>query len=368
MTRTMKAFIDKNDIYVYEAWKYALTPLDVDICSEKPKALDSKNNFDLWYEDYDSYDFDNRDKLARYVYSYVYRKAITRKNYLDSTIKQYRVKRPDSILHTSWPEGYFLELDYAEFLDDSLDECWDLKQELIDNENGTKLFIIKPALGDRAHGIHIFRTQNELQTILDKQEQETDDDCQMREYLVQEYIADPQLFKGHKFHLRVYVVAIGKLKVYLNKKALMLCSGSKYDPDNHFDLKSHLTNTCYQGEEAIVREFDLENGLVDCDSDFKVPLNVDRIYNQIKCTITDLFEAAIGQPMGFQPLPNAFEFYGLDFLVTSSNDVKLLEVNAYPDFKQTGPLKHVVYQMFADTARILLGNGELQVLECVLDS
>ena len=39
----------------------------------------------------------------------------------------------------------------------------------------------------------------------------------------------------------------------------------------------------------------------------------------------------------FQTLPNAFEIYGVDFLVDQNLEVWLLEVNAYPDFKQTGP-------------------------------
>ena len=38
----------------------------------------------------------------------------------------------------------------------------------------------------------------------------------------------------------------------------------------------------------------------------------------------------------FQPLPNAFEIYGLDFLVDAKGTAWLLEINAFPDFAQTG--------------------------------
>jgi hypothetical protein len=38
----------------------------------------------------------------------------------------------------------------------------------------------------------------------------------------------------------------------------------------------------------------------------------------------------------FQPMPQAFEVYGLDFLVDADAKAWLLEVNAFPDFKQTG--------------------------------
>ena len=38
----------------------------------------------------------------------------------------------------------------------------------------------------------------------------------------------------------------------------------------------------------------------------------------------------------FQPLSNAFEIFGVDFLVDDTLNVWLLELNAFPDFKQTG--------------------------------
>lgn len=38
----------------------------------------------------------------------------------------------------------------------------------------------------------------------------------------------------------------------------------------------------------------------------------------------------------FQTLPNAFEVFGLDWLVDARGTVWLLEVNAFPDFAQTG--------------------------------
>ena len=45
----------------------------------------------------------------------------------------------------------------------------------------------------------------------------------------------------------------------------------------------------------------------------------------------------------FQTLPNAFELFGVDFLVDDKGDVWLLEVNAFPDFGQTGEeLRNVV--------------------------
>ena len=38
----------------------------------------------------------------------------------------------------------------------------------------------------------------------------------------------------------------------------------------------------------------------------------------------------------FQMLPNAFEVFGVDWLIDAESKVWLLEVNAFPDFGQTG--------------------------------
>ena len=38
----------------------------------------------------------------------------------------------------------------------------------------------------------------------------------------------------------------------------------------------------------------------------------------------------------FQTLPNAFEIFGVDWLVDAEGRCWLLEVNAFPDFKQSG--------------------------------
>ena len=70
-----------------------------------------------------------------------------------------------------------------------------------------------------------------------------------------------------------------------------------------------------------------------------------------------MFKAAVNvDRMNFQPLDNAIEIYGIDFLVANDNQVSLLEVNAYPDFKQTGrELKTIIDTLFEQTLTTLVG-------------
>jgi tubulin--tyrosine ligase len=59
-----------------------------------------------------------------------------------------------------------------------------------------------------------------------------------------------------------------------------------------------------------------------------------------------------------QPLPNAFELFGVDFLVShelGSFQVKLLEVNAEPAIELTGPrLTWILEDLFRSMADVLV--------------
>ena len=64
--------------------------------------------------------------------------------------------------------------------------------------------------------------------------------------------------------------------------------------------------------------------------------------------------------MKFQPLPNAFELYGVDFLVCQTSEnagkkyhVKILELNAEPAIELTGPrLTWILEDLFGSIARV----------------
>lgn len=173
---------------------------------------------------------------------------------------------------------------------------------------------------------------------------------QLRHFVAQPYIHPPLLLpsphpaSGRKFHIRTYVVAVGALKVYVYKPMLALFAAQPYtapssssgSPNDH--LGSHLTNTCLQAlpnqREGSVHAFwSLPASLP--------PLSKEDwrevVFDQICAITAEIFEAA-ARTMGvhFQLLPNAFEIFGLDFMVDGEGGVWLLEVNAFPDFAQTG--------------------------------
>jgi tubulin--tyrosine ligase len=329
------------------------------------------------------------NSTAHLINAYAIRKALIRKNYLSNTVQNWVAKNPSSILAANIKPSCDFEVDYAEFLDDALVEAWDLHasfQRNADKEPADReWWILKPGMSDRGQGIRIFSTEEELQAIFegweadlpDSDDEEVDDEepsgdgarneegdyimtSQLRHFVAQPYIDPPLLLQlleasffpdgqPRKFHIRTYVVAVGALKVYVYRPMLALFAEQPYlppwtnassdvedsDPNDPASLRAHLTNTCLQDgtREGSVQSFwSLPSTSPAGDNDWK-----STVFDQI-CSLTgEIFEAAArSNSIHFQPLPNAFEVFGLDFLVDADHKAWLLEVNAFPDFRQTG--------------------------------
>lgn len=368
--------------YLYPITEKALKSVISDISIVKdPSAC--KDGPVVHFGEYEELDFDRLMSDPRYLAcSYIYRKGLIRKHFLANTIAVYTAKTPNSILKQAVPESFNIEVDYAEFLDDALDEVYELRCELEENatrnETERKTYIVKPSMSDRGQGIRLFQTIDGLQAIFDSfEEDETDEELeetdarlsgtgavrennivtsQLRHFIVQDYVQDVLLlpkYDNRKFHIRTYVVVSGAIKVYVYKEMLALFALSPYaapkeDDDASIALQGHLTNTCLQGESKDDLSVSLFWNLNGLSQESK-----QNIYNELCETTGELFKAAVGGgSIFFQPLPNAFEIYGVDFLVTADEHVRLLEVNAYPDFKQTGDeLKGVIDGLFEEVAQ-----------------
>ncbi|KAJ7456677.1 TTL-domain-containing protein [Mycena latifolia] len=337
--------------------------------------------------------------------SYTFRKALIRKHFLSRCLHSYVTKNPDSNLKDAVPKTFEIELSFVDELEEMfLDELWELGREL---EDGGKWWILKPGMADRGNGIRLFNSKTALEKIFeDFEEAESDDDAgnesngeedktavvtsQLRHFVIQEYLSNPLLFdpaevsiddsskpdelQGYKFHLRAYCVASGALKVYMFDEILALFSAVPYiqpsveeDEDGDplpVDLTAHLTNTSLQtdrGEEGVR----LFKELLSCHvlsgsnrSQFSTE-DMKAIVDQMIVILGETFKAALLNPIHFQPLPNAFELFGIDFLVTDSPDaqprfqVKLLEINAEPAIELTGPrLSWILQDLFTAIGKV----------------
>ncbi|KAH8927467.1 tubulin-tyrosine ligase [Atractiella rhizophila] len=379
-----------------KAFKSLLPTWTHDTSSAPPAG---EGNATIQFSDYDLLDFTSPS--TQLFSSYPIRKSLIRKHYLALTIQQHLSKHLDCPLRKEGvPKSFVLELSFADELEEAwIEELFDLGVAL-DAADGGRWWILKPSMTDRGEGIRLFNSRDMLRQILedlenedgDVDEQQDDEGrgmslSQLRHFVIQEYLP-PLLLSppstlttaipipnAHKFHLRVYVLAVGALKVYYHSPSVLaLFSSLPYSAPSSsalesgdLDLRAHLTNTCLQRksadepaeadklvftlDELVGCEFPVdvdstEEGQgdgADADSTRKVGTreltkeDVKEIKEKIGGVINETFNAALAQPIHFQVRPDAFEIFGLDFLLTASTcSPQLLEMNACPDFAQTG--------------------------------
>lgn len=273
----------------------------------------------LQWADYDLMTFDVPHRDPSYlISSYVYRKALIRKHQLHMTITEYLAKADHrgiaSVLRHSVPQGWTVDVQFADELDELLmDDLYELAEQMQANEGRDaeekRWYILKPGFTDRAQGIRLFSSEEEMRDIFtefeppsdDEDDYDDDDDDEarsdadqpqggervadegeelegrtsalkldadegrdlstavmtshLRHFVIQELLPDPVLFGlsdpavGQKFHLRAYVLVTGGWTVHLSRTMLALFSGVPFAPPSTggaIDLQPHLTNTCLQ--------------------------------------------------------------------------------------------------------------------------
>lgn len=318
---------------------------------EEEPSFNPADQVDLIWSDYEGIDWKRVLTGSVIGNAYFVRKGLIRKAQLAFNIEKYLSKQSkENCLRKGFPETYTLELHHPDYVNESIMELPIHVQEL----NGESTWILKPSLCNRGVGIELFDKITDLEELLISEENED-----IREWIVQKYIEPPLLIDQRKFHLRAYVLSIGCLEVFLYDQVLALFSLEPYplDKKDISNKAAHLTNTCYQKRKGTEVDDEIdESKAVKLLEELKVDLGedaVDDIWNQMKEITGEVFKACSGE-LGFFPVPNCFELFGLDFMIEVSREgkyiVSLLELNAEPDFIQSGDrLRNIIYSLLSES-------------------
>ena len=205
--------------------------------------------------------------------SYLVRKGLSRKAQLAMQIKRYLSKRKESILARAIPFTIILQTwdafddmkvdfgggTFASFdstavmtvaLRQRLEWCLEHEKSIFLSKTDDPDFshwILKSSVTNKGADIVVVR---DWDGILDALEEVPD----IREWVLQRYIANPLLIQGHKFHLRVYVLCTGALEVFVFNRVLILIAAHRYDLHDIDDIYRHLSNTARSAEDVNFRE------------------------------------------------------------------------------------------------------------------
>jgi hypothetical protein len=308
--------------------------------------------------------------------------ALTRKDCLSTVVEYWSAKRPGSVLSGCMPTTVSFEIDYAEYLDEALAESdsYELCTSLSYNTGlmlkDRQWWILKPAMTARGDGIRLFGDEDQLRESFESVEDDEDEVSEnvkarlsnhalasgavpsscLRQFIAQRYISNVPRLDNRKFHIRAYVLAVGRLQVYLYQGLLVISASEPYCPPwESMSRGSALTNTHLQGtvcSESARRDFwTLPDDLFGQDGSWK-----DRAYLRIQQIAGECFLAAAAMNTNIALHPDCFEIFALDFLIDKDEHVWLMEVNSGPGLSAEGIGSRIAKGFFNATADVLLQN------------
>ena len=198
-------------------------------------------------------DWDRASSSGSLVSMYQECAVLTVKHILDSTVRTWTGKHPDSILARNFQLSDTLEIDGVDSLDSVLwgVEAGDLSQRLSQNEStGIDWWLLKPSFGDQRDGIRLFSTRKDLENILREWEEDDDDSgnntlrinaSTLRIFVAQPYIHPPFTLDGLKLGIRTYGHPLGASNIKVGPGPVKIVSLTS---DSHeFLFTSSVTST-----------------------------------------------------------------------------------------------------------------------------
>lgn len=194
--------------------------------------------------------------------------------------------------------------------------------------------ILKPISGYAGKQISIVENyedfKNTIRPILEEKradgwstkKMKKDDFINKLEWVLEEYIIDPYLYKGRKFHFRPYFIyyhSREENKSYLFNRIRIALADAKYKPTDFKNKDIHDSH-------FVVKE-EIEVIYLD---DFLSKKNYQRVLDQLIELFTDISKNLDVQCYKYNK--ECFQVFAPDVMLTKDLEIKLLEINTNPGF------------------------------------
>ena len=215
--------------------------------------------------------------------------------------------------------------EYPEACKKYMAQTWELNDFLRDNvfsQSKNKAFIVRPVGKGAFSGKDIIRfddaakLEEARKLYINK-----DGTSKYDSVIVSEYITNPMLYTGRKFHLRTYFLIStisGKYKTYFYNIYELFTAKNPYNNINYADKDVHDTH------------FASTAGDILCPRDLDPTLKnvfATQIYPKMEDCMSYISKLMEGHTNPYEQSENAFEVFGCDFLVKDNYDVVLMEIN-----------------------------------------
>lgn len=197
----------------------------------------------------------------------------------------------------------------------SLDTIDKVQNVFLENpRESLKKFIVKPENGLARGGIGVIRNHLELIRHLGE--------YKYKDWILQEYIDNPLLFKNKKFHFRVYVIFIQTEKwqaVYIGKKGFMYTANKDFRP-NTID-----NDIVLSGESSPDNVFYIPDDFI---NEYGKKVWDKTLYPQFVKICRETVRATLDQMKCPASKQKCFKILGYDILVDRNLQCYLAEINA----------------------------------------
>ena len=312
-----------NEYFIFlRKYTYSINLLTKEENKIASKILEKRGN---WKK----YNFNDKRKEIDFVYIYNLNRYDKRFYSLKTLLKNVTIKEGRKI---TMKNLLFEELEKIKEADKYLIKNYNIDLTNINMVMIKEIFkkhqvlIFKPVHGFKGYGIEIFENFDNFTNYINSKKFKTSTDqilerknSNLREWVLQEYIEDPLLINGKKFHIRGYYLGY-KNEKYLYDQGRIYPALKKYKKGDYHDTKIHDTHN--PGDEALVKYFP---------RDLKLNKNIkENIQKQIEHlfyltgSIDDYYFRC------FEENKECYQLFGFDIMITRDYQVKMIEVNKNP--------------------------------------